>query len=234
MRSKNLTESINHGVDGIIYAVRTERNLKIQFVVAVMVLTICLWLNLEAIDLILVFIAITFVIMAEMINTAIEAMVNLLTLSHHPLARVAKDVSAGAVIVACVNSMIIGYLVIFKLLKQPFWHSVLQRIKAFPGHAVLILFVFILILVLIIKALGRHGTFTQGGLVSGHAALAFAASTAILCITNSIRAAFLAFLLSILVAQSRVEAKFHRWIEVFLGALIGVLSSLFIFKFFSD
>ncbi|MBI2251686.1 MAG: phosphatase PAP2 family protein, partial [Armatimonadetes bacterium] len=86
--------------------------------------------------------------------------------------------------------------------------------------------------ILVVKALGGTGTFTQGGLISGHAAVAFASTTMILCLTRSKIATLLALLIAILVAQSRVEAKFHRLIEVFLGALIGITCSLIIYMIF--
>ncbi|MFH1453583.1 MAG: diacylglycerol kinase [Armatimonadota bacterium] len=228
-KKSSFSDSVNNAIDGIIYAFKTEKNLKIHFSITLFVLVICLWLDLKSYDLLFVFFAIALVLVAEMLNTAIEAMVNLLTLSHHPLAKIAKDVAAGGVFLAVINSLIVAYIVFFKIFKEPFLKNVITKIKAHPYHLIFILFAIICILVLIVKALSGTGRFTRGGLISGHAAVAFAASTAILCLTRSWWAGLLAFIIAILVAQSRVEAKIHHWFEVLLGALIGTAISLSIF-----
>ena len=78
-------------MEGLLYAIRHERNLKIHFVCAILALVACLVLNLPTDNVLWVLLAVTVVFMAEMINTAIEAVVNLLTASHSPFAKVAKD-----------------------------------------------------------------------------------------------------------------------------------------------
>jgi len=170
--------------------------------------------------------------MAEMFNTAIEAMVNLLTLSHHPLAKISKDVAAGAVLITCLNAMAVAYLIILQAVKKPILNDVFNNIKQHYTHGVIIMIMLILIMVLIFKSLGGKGSFTRGGIVSGHAAIAFAASTAIYCISKNLLVTAIAFALAFLVAQSRIEAKFHRIMEVILGAILGILVSLLIFQLF--
>lgn len=231
-KTQRLTEKINFATEGLIYAFKTEKVFKIHILTSLIIFLICLWLDLDKTDLLFICFAITFVLIAETFNTAIEALVNLLTLSHHPLAKIAKDVAAGAVLIACINALIVAYVTILQAVKKPFLTDVFSKIKEQYTHGLVILIVLILVIVLVIKSLGGRGTFTRGGLVSGHAALAFAASTAILCITRNILATSIAFMLAILVAQSRVEAKFHRWLEVILGALIGILASLIVFQVF--
>lgn len=230
---RNFTDSINNAIDGIIYAFKTERNLKIHFAIALVLLLITLPLNLNKFELLMLFFAITLVLSMEMVNTAIEAMVNLLTLSHHPLAKIAKDVAAGGVLIAVFNSLIVAYLVFYRFYDKPIIKNVLLKMKDYAYHFLFLIFAVIIALVFFIKALGGKGRFTHGGIISGHAALAFSASTAILCLTKNIMASLLAFLIAVLVAQSRVEARIHHWLEVLLGALIGVGTSLAIFAFLS-
>ncbi|MEW6280577.1 MAG: phosphatase PAP2 family protein, partial [Candidatus Eremiobacterota bacterium] len=90
----------------------------------------------------------------------------------------------------------------------------------------------ILVAVLVGKAVGERGTFTKGGLISGHAALAFGSATAIMLITRQPLVAGLAFLSSALVAHSRVETGVHHWREVVLGALCGTGLSMAVFYLF--
>jgi len=231
-RLKRFSDSINHAVDGIIYAFKTERNLKIHFLITILVLAVCLILDLSRLEVVMVFFAISLVIVAEMINTAIEAFVNILTLSHHPLARISKDVSAGGVFIAAINALVVSYLIIFSAIKRPILEMVIKKARESWVH-ISIIIIFITILIVVVgKTLGKKGSFTQGGLVSGHAAVAFGVSTAILLATRNIFATSLAFFLAILVAQSRIEAKFHQWFEVVLGALIGISTSLLIYYVF--
>lgn len=232
MRLKKFSHSINHAVDGILYAFKTERNLKIHFAITLCVLALCLVLDLTGLEVVMIFFAISLVIVAEMFNTAIEAMVNLLTLSHHPLARIAKDVAAGGVLIAAINALAVSYLIIFSSMKRPILEMVWRKARESWGHITIIILFITIILVVVGKALGKKGTFMQGGLVSGHAAVAFGVSTAILLATRNMFATSLAFFLAVLVAQSRIEAKFHHWFEVVTGALIGITTSLLIYYVF--
>lgn len=233
---RRFSESVNNAVDGIVYAFRTEHHLKVHFAISTLVLVFCLVVELERIELLAVFFAITMVLVAEMFNTAMEAIVNMHTLSHHPLARVAKDVAAGGVLLASLNAVAAGYLVFWEPFKSMVWgepaKNLYKRIAAHYTYGLLVLIAVVLIAVMIGKALGQRGQFTRGGLVSGHAAIAFAASTAILVISRNPIATVLAFAMALLVAQSRVEANIHRWFEVLTGALVGIVASLLVFTLF--
>lgn len=230
---KRFTDSVNHAIDGIIYAFKTERNLKIHFVITLLVLIACLMLDLSKLEIVMVFFAIALVIVAEMFNTAIEAFVNVLTFSHHPKVKIAKDVAAGSVLIAAINAAAVAYLVIFSSLNKGMLITVFHKIKSSWLHILTIIFSVIIIGVAVGKTLGGRGKFTQGGLVSGHAAISFGVSTAILLMTQNVGATALAFLLAVLVAQSRIEAKFHQWFEVVFGALLGITVSLLIYLIFN-
>ncbi|NDD29880.1 MAG: diacylglycerol kinase [Proteobacteria bacterium] len=233
---RRFSESLNNAVDGLVYAFRTEPHLKVHFAISMAVLVLCLVLDLEPAQLLAIFIAITLVLMAELFNTALETIVNMQTLSHHPLARVAKDVSAGAVLLASVNAVAVGCIVFWEPVKAMLWgagaRNLYQRIAENHTHGLVVLLALALIVVMIGKALGQRGQFTRGGMISGHAAIAFAASTAILVVTRNPVATVLAFVMALLVAQSRVEANIHRWVEVLTGALVGVAASLLVFTLF--
>lgn len=229
MKKIRFSDSLNHAVQGIAYALKTERNLKIHITVAICALIMSLWLDIDRVEFMMITMAMGFVIVTEILNTSIEAVVNLFTISSHPLAKVAKDMAAGAVLTASMIAAACAYLVILPAIKRPVVIDVVSKIKDHSIHIIVILVVLILITVAIFKAVGGKGTFTRGGLASGHAALAFAASTAILLITRSIVAGTLAIGIALLVAQSRVEANFHKLQETIVGALVGVLLTMIIF-----
>src|SRR5690242_10047635 len=110
-RSPTILDSFNYATEGIIHVLRTQRNLRIHFAVAFIVLIAALVINVTKLELIALLISITFVLIAEMLNTAIEAAIDIATTSFDPMAKLAKDIAAGAVLIAAVNAVGVGYLV---------------------------------------------------------------------------------------------------------------------------
>jgi len=108
LRPKTPVDSFRHALNGLLLSFKTQRHLRIHFVVAVLVLGAGFVYRLNRAELLLLVGAISFVILAELLNTALETVVDLVTTDYHPLARVAKDVAAGAVLVAAVNAALFG------------------------------------------------------------------------------------------------------------------------------
>ena len=108
MKIRNLIDSFNYAISGLIYALKTQRNMKIHFTIGTIVILISLFMDFNRVELIILFFTICLVIITEMINTAIESTIDLYTKSYHPLARIAKNVAAGTVLIAAVNSMIVA------------------------------------------------------------------------------------------------------------------------------
>jgi len=114
--------SLLNAIRGWWFVVRTQQNAWIHAVVTVFVITLALWLDLPLRDWAVLFLAIAMVWAAEFFNTSIEAVVDLASPAHHPLAKVGKDVGAAAVLIAALTSIIIGILI----LGPPLW----ERIKS--------------------------------------------------------------------------------------------------------
>jgi diacylglycerol kinase (ATP) len=110
-RAPSLIESFNFAFEGVIHVLRTQRNMRIHFAVAAAVLIAAVAVGVERIELMALLIAISFVLIAEMINSALEAGIDVATTSFDPLAKLAKDIAAGAVLIATVNAVAVGYLV---------------------------------------------------------------------------------------------------------------------------
>jgi diacylglycerol kinase len=96
---------------GLWYAMRTQVNMKVHIVLAVMALALGIVLHISAVEFALVFVAIAGVMVAEMLNTVIELCVDLASPSYHPLAKIAKDVAAGAVLLSAIMAVIIALFV---------------------------------------------------------------------------------------------------------------------------
>lgn len=231
MKIKKITDSFNHAIEGIIYAVRTQRHMKFHMVIAILVLLFSLFFDFTKIEMLILFLTISLVIALEMINTAIEATIDVLANYYHPLAKIAKNVAAGAVLVGAINAIVVGYLLFFDKLK-PATTTVLLKIKQSDTTVVFICLILIVLVTIIVKAIYGEGTPLKGGMPSGHSALSFGAATAISLLTQDVLIISLCFFLAFLVAQSRVEAKIHSLYETIVGSILGVLITILIFKLF--
>jgi diacylglycerol kinase len=109
--SEGFAAAFRHALRGLLHTARTERNMKIHLVAAALVLFAGLLLRLNRIEWALVAFCVALVVAGELINTAIEAAVDLLSPELHPRAQVAKDAAAAAVLVCAVISVVVGLLV---------------------------------------------------------------------------------------------------------------------------
>lgn len=110
--------SFKYAIVGIISALKEEPNLKFHFVAALLVIILSSILNLSRSDWMIIIFLIGFVISVELTNTAIEAVVDAFTDKEHPGAKLAKDISAGAVLLAAVTSAIVGIIVFLPYIRQ--------------------------------------------------------------------------------------------------------------------
>ena len=226
-----ILQSFNYAFEGLIHVLRRERNMRIHFAIATAVLVLAFLSDIGRFELIALMIAIAFVLIAEMVNTAVEATIDLATTSFDPLGKLAKDIAAGAVLIASANAVVVGYLVFAESLTDPSTRLV-DRLRDAPLELTLIALVLTLFVVIAAKAITGRGTPLRGGLPSGHAALAFGGWIALTFIAEEHRVviSFVALIMAMLVAQTRVESGIHSTFEVALGALIGTLVTLILFQ----
>lgn len=232
MRMKKLLESFNHAIDGIIEAVRTQRNMRIHILATLGVLIACFFFDISKLEFLVLAITITLVISAELVNTAIEAVVDLNTNYYHPLSRIAKNTAAGAVLITAINALIVGYIIFWDKLSL-FSYEVIHKFKKSEPYMIFIALVIVILTTLIVKAIFGEGTPLKGGMPSGHSALAFSISTTISLITEQPICILLAYLMAFITAQSRVDSEVHSVFEVVVGGVLGVLVTLLIFTIFS-
>ena len=233
MRSRSLLWSFDYAIRGIVHGLRTQRNLRIHVGAAALVFVLALVLGVQNLELVALLLAVGFVIVSELFNTAIETVVDLTTEGYDPLAAIAKDVAAGAVLISAVTALAVGYVVFVDRL-VPFAEVGLRLVHAADATITVIALALTSIGVLVVKAV-RHekGTsFMRGGWPSGHTAVAFAAAAAIGYSVSSAKAMVLALFIALLVAQSRVESGAHSIPQTVLGALLGLLLATAVFQIF--
>ena len=120
-RSRSRIASFGHAVAGLAHVLRTQRNAWIHAVASLAVVLLALWLQLSLTHWALLFLAMAMVWMAEFVNSALEATVDLASPDVHPLAKVGKDVGAAAVLIAAVSAAVVGFLILGPPLAQRLW-----------------------------------------------------------------------------------------------------------------
>jgi len=234
-RSPSLFDSFNYATEGLVHALRTQRNLWIHFTIAALVLIAAVGFGVSKLELISLLMSITFVLVAELVNTAIEAAVDVASTSFDPMAKLAKDIAAGAVLIAALNALAVGYLV-FSGAVADRSSRFLDRLADVPSELTLVALALTVIVVVAVKAFTGRGTPLRGGLPSGHAAVAFSGWVAVTLVLHGSPHRFListlTFIMAFLVAQTRVETGVHSAFEVTSGGLIGALMTLILFQVF--
>lgn len=229
---RKLLDSFNYAINGIIYALRTQRNMRIHFGIALIVLFSTFFYDISKLEFIALSICITLVVVAELINTSIESVIDLGTNHYHPLAKIAKDTAAGAVFLTALNAILVGYIVFGDKLTQISF-ELLIKIKNKEHFLIFIVIMIVAILTVIAKAFFGGGTPLQGGMPSGHSAISFSIATCISIISNEPIIYMLSYFMAFITAQSRVDSKVHTVKEVVVGAVLGISVTVVIFNIFS-
>ena len=237
--NSNFLDAWKNAIDGIIYATTTQKNVKIQLVIAVLVVIISLFFDLSRAEFLCFLFTIILILFAEMFNTAIETVVDLYVDVYHPKAKIAKDVAAGGVVITAINALIVGYFLFFDKISD-IGLNFIKNVVTSPIHlafaAIVIVVIAIVALIAIARASKNKGHIHKF-MPSGFTILAFAANTIIWLMMDSVTnneainivILTLSLILSILVASSRIEAKVHKVSEVVFSACIGILMILIIY-----
>lgn len=227
MKPGSWLESLNCAIEGILWAAKSQRHMRFHFWVALCVLVASLFFRFSAIEFILIAFAVTLVLFAELVNTALETLVDMVSPEYHPLAKRVKDVAAGAVLVASIGAVFIGYLAFSgyfsSLLDSRFGSEPVAG--AIATGAVLL----VIIIVVLLKSYLGKGEPLHGGMPSGHSAVAFSIATSVIFSGTGFAVACLVLFMACLVSQSRLLMRIHSLWEVFVGAGIGIVVTVGLF-----
>ncbi len=230
---KSVLRSFGFAWEGLTFCFATQRHMRVHFAIMALVLLGAWGLRVPQGDLLELLTAMVLVLIAEMINTAVEYAINLSTDGYDPRAKVAKDVAAGAVLLAAVYSVTVGVLV---FASNPRLAQVIRNVPAqrvWPTASVIELVVIGLLVLSVsityVKWATRRGTLWRGGMISGHTAFGFLIATAIAIVTHDLAVTALALALALLVSQSRIQARIHSPLEVLIGGLLGIIAAFVLF-----
>lgn len=204
-----------------------------HFVAALAVLLVSLFLRVTALEFALLALSILFVLFAEMVNTAVEAVVDLVTPHYHPLAKIAKDTAAGAVLISACGAAIMGYLILSKYV-MPLYGEVLSMLGNPSDMGTIVSVLVVTIVVIMVKSITGKGTPLHGGVPSGHAAVAFSIATAVSFNTQDPLISIMSISLAVMVSHSRLLMRIHTMREVLIGSCIGTAVTLVVLGLFKQ
>ena len=222
MKPTRFIDSVNCAVQGIIYTVRTQKHMRWPFLAALALLLAALLFKVTPMEFMLLSLSVSFVLFAELLNTAVETAVDMITPEYHPLAKIAKDVAAGAVLVASFGAAVLGYLVLAKYI-FPLYREGLAVVGTNSEMGTIVSVLLVVIVVIILKAMTGTGTPMHGGVPSGHAAVAFSIATSITLNTQDPLVSVLCYILAAMVSHSRLLLRIHTLKEVLFGAITGTV-----------
>lgn len=230
MHKRKLFDSFNFAIEGFMYVLKTQRNMRLHFLLGIIAILTGLYFNFSKTEIILLLVTICVVFIAEMFNTVVEILIDLITDEFHPLARIIKDISAGAVLVAAINAVFVAYLLFITIFPKRVLQTGIEYITDKPLHVTFITLITVLATVIFSKVKFGRGKPLRGGMPSGHSAIAFSFWTITLFLSHSLLIMVAVLIMAILIAQSRIRPGFHTFKEVIAGALVGIgLTSLVFF-----
>ena len=151
IHNSNFFDACKNAVNGIIYGTTTQSNVKKQLVIIAFVILVSLFFNLSKVEFICLIFAVVLIIFAEMVNTAVETVVDLYTDIYHPKAKIAKDVAAGAVVITALNAVIIAYFIFFDKIGE-MGNSIYKTVINSPTYLAFVVIALIIILAVALKA----------------------------------------------------------------------------------
>lgn len=231
MEPTRIIDSFNYAIEGFIYVLKTQRNMRIHFLLGVLLFILALVVDFNKLELVCLGSIVTLVLFAEMINTTIEHAIDLISSDVHPLARIIKDISAGAVLLTAIAATISGYLLFSEHLDFSIVKGLGALRYATPTITVIAI-ILVLSLVILGKVLFHSGTPLRGGMPSGHSAVAFSLWTIIAFSTSNTLVIILSFALAVLIALSRLSQQIHTLWEIIMGAFVGFLVTVLCIQLF--
>jgi len=231
MKNGGWYESANVAIEGILHAAKTQRHVRWHFMSALAVILLGLFFGLDRMEFIALSLAVVIVLIAELVNTAVEALVDLVSEEFHPLAKAAKDTAAGSVFIAAMGAVVLGFFLLYPYVSAAFTEGV-QTARASGDELAFVSAVAVVILVVLLKAYHGRGKPLIGGMPSGHAALSFSILTSVGFLTENALVFLMVFVMALMVSHSRVALGLHSTRQVVAGAFVGFFTTYIMFLVF--
>jgi diacylglycerol kinase len=224
--TRNWLRNFRFAYEGLIYALSTQRNMKFHFIAAFIVLILALFFSLSKLEILFIILAIALIMVAELFNTAIEKAVDLAMPDQHPVAKIAKDVAAAAVLVTAVFALAVGMIVFYEPVNQ-LLHRVRQHANpASVGTIWVFTALVMLSMVVIHTRFSKHSKVIRPSLIS---ALSFSISTVMVLYVPVMLVGLLSCTLSLLVITILYEKTTRSFTSLIFGGIIGSVITVLAF-----
>lgn len=232
-KNKTMFSAMHYAINGIIGAFKSERNLRIHYLIGMCVFLFSLFFDFTKTEFACLCLTVGFVIFAEMINTAVEAVVDLLTDTYNEHAKVAKDVAAGAVLLAAAVSVVVAYFLFIDKITDA-TTVLLDTIIGSPVHIFATILFIVIIAIVILKGIykEKNKRYTKA-FPSARITLSCAMAMYAWLITESEIVAAISFLLCLMIAQMKLERKTTTIVQAILSGLLGILLVIIVFQLVS-
>lgn len=229
-KNKTLFSAMKHSLNGIIHAFKTERNLRIDYLIGALVLICSLFFDFSKTEMICLLLTIGFVIFAEMINSTVEYVVDLITDEYNENAKAAKDIAAGGVLIAGGISVIVAYFLFVDKISNAST-TLLHSILSSRSHLlVTILFVILLLTVVIKGLLTKKGDDYVESFPSSRVSISFGLATYLYIITDSFLVGGISLALAFIISSLKKEKDKVSTLHLIISALLGIIIVLAVYQ----
>ncbi len=230
-KNKTFFSATKNALNGIIHAFKTEKNLRNDYIIGALVLFVSLFFDFTRTELVCLVLTIGFVIFAEMINSTVEYIVNLVKTEYDLNAKAAKDIAAGGVLIASLISVIVAYLLFVDKIGQAST-ALLTAVLSSKAHMLVTILFVVIILIVILKGIfskGKDNNYVKA-FPSARVTVSFALSTYLFVITKNLIVGGVALVLSIMVSSIKRENDKTTMMQVVFSALIGILLVISVYQ----
>ncbi len=228
-KNKNFAIAFGHALDGVIKAFKTERNLRIDYIIGLAVLIFSLFFDFTKTEFACICLTIGFVIFAEMINSTVEYIVDLITDKYDDRAKAAKDIAAGGVLIASFVSVAVAYFLFVDKIRFA-TTSIISSILESKLHILFTILFAIIVLAVILKGVfGKHHKYSKA-YPSARVAISFACTVYLYLITKNLFVGGVTLLISLMVFELKRENDSQSFAYLLLSAALGILVVLIVYQ----
>lgn len=230
-KNKTFFSATKNALNGIIHAFKTEKNLRNDYLIGALVLFVSLFFDFNRTELICLVLTIGFVIFAEMINSTVEYIVNLVKTEYDLNAKAAKDIAAGGVLIASLISVMVAYLLFIDKIRQAST-MLLAAVLSSKAHMLVTILFVVVILIVILKGVfskDKNNNYVKA-FPSARVTISFALSTYLFVMTKNLIVGGVALALSIMVSSIKRENDKTTMMQIVFSALIGILLVISVYQ----
>lgn len=229
-KNKTFFSASKNALNGIIHMFKTEKNLRIDYILGGIVFILSLFFNFTKSEYVCLILTVGFVIFAEMINTAVEYVVNLISKEYNENARIAKDIAAGGVLFSSMCAVAVAYFLFIDKIRLAST-AILTTVLNSKTHMLVTILFIVLVLSVILKGIfsKKNANYIKA-FPSARVMISFSLATYLFIITKNLLVAGISLILCIFISSFKIEKDHVKLIYVILSALIGILLVLIIYQ----